>query len=400
MFLNVKVGRCNSTLLYPIVNISYFDEISNARINLTDTYVLHIKDNFQSYDQSGSFSGNYSNKFCTNLAPAYVTYNWDLWGTFTLSKPTYILRVVDINEITPYMVSNNPFTNISFYLIKINESNTVTFKWYDIGFKPLDGTMRIYKCNNDGTKSMVESVPVIIGTTSSNNPNIQLLTQAYSYDIIIDGKVYTDSKSYSRCHVEIASEVTYFVNTQETTYNQDIGLQSADCSISKTGNATVTMMWGKNPENDDYVSGCVRVVRKSVLGDTEVFYNCSTESEGYSRSLILPVNNNEYVVTGELVQDSKRSICTDNVVFSVDDYASGVFGITGLLAAFLLIVSTILLWAGNGELTLIGAILGIVISWIIGILNLPWITVSSLVVFLVIIAVVGRYSRKKDEGAF
>lgn len=392
---DVLVGLCNATHLFPILNITYFDEIGNNNITANNFYSLPITDGTFFYNQTESFAGNTSDSFCTNVNSSVLTYNWDMWGTFTLSKLTYVTRIVEYAEDAPLTLSNNPTTNLSLFLIKINESSTIVFNWLTLGYQPIDGIMRVFRCNNDGSRSLTESVPVTGGSTGSNSPNLQLLTQAYAYDIIIDGTIFQDFNSYSKCHVETQSERTYFVNVDETDISPILGLFSIECDLTKITNESVRMTWEANPEVEGFVSGCISVDRTSINGSVTIFDNCSTLAEGFSRVVVLPINSgNEFVVRGRLEQNNATAFCRDTIVFSPNDIPGGLFSTTGLIGAFLLILSLALFYSAEGEITLFASIVGIIASWIIGIMNMPWIYPSALMFFLLIIAYVGRHARQ------
>jgi len=55
----------------------------------------------------------------------------------------------------------------------------------------------------------------------------------------------------------------------------------------------------------------------------------------------------------------------------------------------------ILFYAGDGVIQLLGARIGIIIASVIGLLSFPITTVLAIVMFCLVIAWVGRYSRKK-----
>ena len=393
--LTPAAGVCNATNIYPIINISYFDEISNDPLNITNAFNLNFDAGVTSSNSLGSFVGNHTDTFCGNINSSLTNFNWDLTGTFTLSNTGYITRILEFDAGNVITVSNNPPANESFFIIKTNESSTIIFNWQSYGFQPLDGTIRVFKCNNDGTRSLTESIAVTGGTTGSSSPSLQLLTQAYAYDIIIDGVTYEDTLGYSKCHIETASTVTYFVNIDENDVSQSLGLFSSDCSLTKVSNTSVLMSWGTNPENDDYVSGCVTVYRNTIGGAVNIFDNCSSEIDGYSRTIIVPVDSaNTYTVTGHLEQGDFTAVCNDVVAFTVDDIPGGLFGLSGIFATLLLILSLALMYSSDGEIALIASVVGVIVSWIVGITNLPWIYNSALITFLLIIVFVGRYSRK------
>lgn len=389
---NITIGACVDNQTYEIANFSYFDELNDAPLNATNSYDLIISDGTKYYNQTGSFVEHFSDLLCTNVNPDNVTYNWDMWGQITsLSSPGYVGRVININEIVPYTLSNNPRTYIPLYLIGVANSSTVKYNWFTENFQVIDGTMRIFRCDVNGSKNLVESLPII---SSLATANIQLLTQAYSYDVIIDGIIYTDPVGYSACHIESITELTYYVDTSLIDIGTLIGLNAVACKINKTSNATALMIWGENPENtDDDVMGCIVGSRRSINGLVEVFSNCTIEAD-YRREVGVPINGNEYIVQGYLKQNNEIAVCGE-VSFRPEDEAAGRFGVTGLLATFFLFIGLVLIYAGKGEEQLLGGGIGIVIAWFLGILNFSWLIVSAIVVFLIIIALIGRYTRKQ-----
>jgi hypothetical protein len=93
-------------------------------------------------------------------------------------------------------------------------------------------------------------------------------------------------------------------------------------------------------------------------------------------------------------QGSREAVCSDSVVFSYADAPGGSFGVSSLLAVFFLVLSLSLLYAGEGENQLYAAVAGLILSFILGMLNWPWYVVSAAILFLGIVVAVGRYSRK------
>ncbi len=392
---SINIDVCNETFTnYTILNLTYFDEVNDESIDITNSYQLTIFDGTFYYNQTGSFVNNFTSNFCTNLNPLEVAYNWDMWGLMTLSKTGYITRVLDIDEAVPIAISNDPKTNLSLFLVGTLNSSTVTYTWQTTGFQPIDGTMRIFKCNADGSQDLVESTPIISGEATAN---IQLLLQTYSYDVVIDGVVYRDLESYARCHVESTTERTFFVDVDPIDIAPLIGLAGIICSLEEGAtNNSVTMAWTANPQLEGYVTGCIVADRRTIRGSVNVLDNCSIESEGYTRTLAIPVvDGNTYVVTGRLVQGNNQLFCTDSVILTPGREVGGLFGISGLLAAIFLIVSLALIYSTDGEFMLVGGAIGLVISWFLGILVFDWLVVSGIIFFFALIAVTGRYTRKK-----
>jgi len=387
----INIGLCNTTFNHTIVNFTYYDEVNDSIMNATNTYGLTIWDGTYYYNQTGAFINSNSNGFCTNLDPAIATYNWNLWGSFTLSAGGYITRVTDIDEGTPIAISNNPYTNQSLYLISLLNSSTVTYNWYSTNFDLIEGTMRIFKCNDDGSKSLVESIPIISGVGYAN---IQLLTQTYSYDITIDGVLYEETNGFSKCHIEALTDVTIYVDLGGTELAPQIGLASIPCTLTKIAPNFVRMVWSANPEDSSDIEGCIIAYRRTIYGNTEIYNNCTTNV--YNRTVEIVLNGNEYIVIGKLKQNDFTVVCGDGVYFDSRDSTGGFWGSSGLLAAFFLIAALALMFAGRGDFMIMGTIVGVIGIAILGITNFGIGVISAMVALLVLVLFIGRYSRKQE----
>jgi hypothetical protein len=255
----------------------------------------------------------------------------------------------------------------------------------------IDGTMRVFQCDSNGTFLLTDSTPIIAGVASVN---IELLSQPYSYDVVIDGVLYSDANSYSKCHIESLTEITYYVRVRQEILSDQIGFQSIDCKLNKSGTNAVIMEWEQNSQDSSYVPGCIEIYRRS-LNNVLVYKNCSVESEGYSRKVVLPLTGNQYTVTGKLTQANMEKICSEPITFLQADDAATAFGITGLISAIFLTLGIILIWIGQGVMSLFAAGIGVSISYVLGLLILPWTALAAIIGFLVVIAIVGRYSGPK-----
>ena len=243
-------------------------------------------------------------------------------------------------------------------------------------------------------KDLDESTPIISGEATAN---IQLLLQTYSYDVVIDGIVFKDLESYTRCHVESTTERTFFVDVDPIDIAPLIGLAGIRCTLEESAtNNSVTMSWTPNPQLAGYVTGCMVADRRTIRGSVNVLDNCSIESEGFTRTLAIPVvDGNSYVVTGRLVQGNNQLFCTDSVILTPGQAVGGLFGVSGLLAVIFLVCSLALIYASDGEFMLAGGAIGLVISWFLGILVFDWLIISGIIFFFALIAITGRYTRKK-----
>jgi len=388
---DIDVGVCTGNRTNQILNMSYFDELTDLKITLENAYNLYVYDGTHYYNQINSFSGNQSDVLCTNIPPANITYNWDAWGTFTLSKNEYITRIVTIDPGTPIQLSNNPTTNYSLFLIPTLNSSTVKYNWFTTSFQPINGIMRVYQCNPDGTFNLVESTPIIAGVASAN---IEMLSQAYKYDVVIGGVIFEDPTSYSKCHVESQTELTYYVDIGGADISSLIGLQGVECNLVKVGSDIATLSWEQNTLDTAIMNGCILAYRKVFAADQKIFENC-TNSSVYTKSVSVPNNGNTYVVVGEIRQSGNIRVC-GTLTFEPSRAAGGIFGTSGLIASFFLIASLFLIFAKEGEGSMIGGGIGIIAAFILGIFAVGWMAAVSMLSILIIVIIIGRYGRKPE----
>jgi len=384
----VFVEDCSNDLTnYSVTNFFYKDEVTDDLINASTTYNLQFYDGIYSHNASGQFNESDDHEFCSNLNGSLQTFNWNMFGTVTVEKDEYITRVYTISEDSPVLVSNNPPVNQTFYLINESEGTPITFTWLTEEFQYIDGTMQIYRCGE--SRELVESVPIVSGIASAS---LQLYTQTYSYEVLIDGVTYTSSPGWTDCHTESQTERTYYVDVNQQDVSGVVGFGSIYCHIEKIDNETARLTWEQNSEDlSTYVEGCIIGTRQNLGLNTEVFENCSESGNTYDVSV--QNNGNTYLVYGEIRQNGYTLSC-GSVVFSASDQPGGVFGSTGLIAAFFLICSLMLIYAGNGEKQLIGGFIGLIVAFVLGIMVINWVYVATIMVILGIIIAIGRHSRK------
>ena len=386
-----EIGVCNASLIYPILNISYFNEVNDDPISVDNGMSLTLTDGLITFLQSNLFVNESNSVLCTNLGPSILNYTWNGYGTFTLEKDDYVTRVYSIDSGDPISLSNNPTSNLSLFMIPINDSSTISYTWQTTNFGAIDGTMKVYRCNLDGSEDLIVSAPII---SSSATANIQLYTQTYRYEVVIGGVVYTDPAGWSRCHVESETTLSFSVDVDDITIDQLIGLASIECNLYKSGTDEVTMEWGPNPElSSPDVQGCIRAYRTTVSGLTVIYDSCET-SATYDTSVTIPSNGNEYTVDAYLKQGNNIIQCNEQLNFSASQTDGGFFGYSALIAIFFLLAAMVLLFAGDGEIQLIGLGVGLVTVWFLGILPVLFNIVVSALAILVIVIIIGRYTRK------
>lgn len=389
---NLTIGVCSPTINYSILNMIYYDELTNDNINLTNTYNLTFDDGIDIHYFNGYFNWSSRNSICTNLNPANTTYNFDMSGTFILTSPGYITRVFNINPLVPVLTSNNPPTNLPLFLIPTANSSSVTYNWFTTNFQLIDGTMRIYECELNGTKNLVESTPITNGVATAN---IQLLLKSYYYDVIIDGLVYTNPSGFSACHVESTTTITYYVDINQQATLDKIGLQSVNCYLTKLSNTSLGVIWESNPENSDYVQACVKAQTSTITGLSSIFYNCSNASQGYAVNVTLPVPAGGAVATVTLIQGANQKVC-GNMDFHAKTTMQKQLGTTGLFMTIILFIALTLLFVTyGGEVMLVGGALALGLTYFLGTFISSWLGVASAIVFIIIGLIIGQNSKNK-----
>ena len=389
-----SIGKCTGVNIYPLVNITYFDEVDNTNINATNSFSVLFSDGLGTINLAGNFSLDYNHQFCTSVDPSNATVNLNMWGNFTLTKTGYGTRILNFIETNPFLVSNKPVTNISMSLIKLNESGVIQYTWRTTSFQFINGLMIIKHCNDDGTKTLLSSIPVANGFASAN---LQLFTIPYSYEIIIDGITYTDS-SFSVCHVENVQERSYFVDVDLIDILPAISLFLVDCVMTEPSNTTARITWTANQQDTGNIYGCMVGTQFTAFGEEEIFRNCSNSSVGdFTRTV--PNNGNEITVTGEIWQNGNKGYCQQTLSFYKSNSINNILKLSGLLAALLIVmISTYLLINESGTAATIGTGLGYVVSFFFGVLLISWQIVMMVLFLLIAIALIARYTKKSQIG--
>lgn len=373
-----------------ILNVSYFDERTETPIGVDNGHVLTFTGLF-AQDVNVSSNNDTHTSFCSQNNRSA---DWNVTGTITLVKTDYATKVIELDAISPFIASTDLPTNISLFLIRLNESTTVKYTWFDLGYAPLNGIMRIFRCNLNGTRELFESAAIVEGIASAN---IELLATPYSYEIIVGGEIFTNDEGFSKCHTESETTLTFVVDTTGADVTPQIGLGGITCLLNKTGVNTVKMEWGNNPNDDSELIGCLFAYRQTLGSSVLIHTNCTTNN---SIERTIPVNNSfNYIVLGKLFQSGFSIQCGSSVEFSTQADSGQTFGITSLFALALFILAMAMFYAGRSTESLIAAAIALVLAWVMGITSFNidltgWLTIGAMVAFLVIIALIGRFASK------
>ena len=154
------------------------------------------------------------------------------------------------------------------------------------------------------------------------------------------------------------------------------------------------MAWGTNPESTSNITACMTAERISAIGATIVFENCTITENPFIR--IVPDSGFTYNIYGRLFQNGFSIQCKDPIQISPNLTTARSFGLSGIFSIILLIVGMILIFSNeNPKWYPLIAGLALLFSFILGILAVGWVTVSSLFFFVLIIIIIGRHSKQE-----
>lgn len=385
-----SIGVCSDiNFNHTILNMSYFDQLTNNSISPSNGFNFQFAGDF-THQLNGTFSGNPHDDICTDVNPALRNMTWAMTGASQLELSEYATKLLTWEVGGPLFVTNNPFTQLNNFLIRLNESSTVVFTWLTSSYAPIDGVMNIFQCAGDGTRTFIDAVPITDGIAAAN---LVLINQPYSYEIVTNGQTFTDATSYTKCHVETETTRRFLVQVEGIDVSPTIGMYSIGCNVTRTDNNTVSMSWGSNPKNTDDITGCIYSFRHSVAGTVNNYVNCSILENPLVRTI--PNSGFDYSVKGRLFQSGFAVDCNDIVEFKQEQDSANLFGIAAVLGLFYLLCALALMFDTNSTLQILGVIIGLLVSFIFGFSGFGWQTTSSLVVFLIIILVIGRYNKKE-----
>lgn len=380
------IDKC-STFEYPIINITYKDTVNGSSIDVNNFYDLTIISPFTQTLQ-GSFIEKSKSSFCARTNISQI--NYIITGTQTLNKNRYGTQIYEYSTANHLIGKYGPTLLYDLYLAKLANTSTIIYTWRTNTFENINGIMKIFLCEGNGTQILLGTSSIINGEAAAN---LELLIKSYSYQVIYEGVTYVDTKSYSKCHIETETTRQYIIKIGDDT-SSITGLYSIDCNITKTGNFSFLMDWGTNPENEETIVGCVNVLRQTVRGATVIHEECSNVS---GVAATVADSGFDYIVKGRLYQGGYSIGCSDELVFQSSAAGSGNnFGIIGVLSIFILIIGTILLFSNESpKYYPIMGVVGIILAWILGILAFGWVGISSLVFFVIIIILIGRHGKKQ-----
>jgi len=383
---NLQVSSvCNATTPYSVLNLTYYDSVDDRNIIIDNVFDLIFDDGtYDSISLVGNFSSVANSSFCTNTL---TDHSWDVTGNFILSADSYATRIYDYSSDNLIVADNVPTTLLDLFLTGLSNSTTVTFNWLTTNYELLDGSMKIYQCDDTGTKTLISQIGISNGVAYEN---LILTTQPYAYSVIVDGVEYNES-SYYDCHIEYNSEATYYVDITTSPIQPIGGLLNIPCSLVENPAGTVTMSWGANPYDDTSIQGCIQGINFTIGGGQIIFSSC-TNTTDYSQVYVLP-ESTDYVF-GLLIQGSEGQYCDDVIRPSLP--TDDPLGISALFALALMLLGVAVMLAESDIVMSIGVAIVLGGAVLVGITVFGWVSAALACIFLLLTGFIGRYTRKRD----
>jgi len=386
--INVNVFECNSTDNFRIFNISYKNVGTNNAVNVTNSYDLTFNDGTNTINLVDVTTGN-KTYFCTDLNQSIYPYNWTVYGEQTITAPGYVGKEYDINQFSPLYVSNTNPVELEIFLVNLTNVTPITYTWLSTNFINLNGIMKVYSCNNDATKTLIDSVSVVNGQAIIN---LDVTMTQYSLEFVYQGVTY-DSGIWNPCQFITNSEYTYYVPIPTVDILPVIGLFMVDCTITPQGGNVYKMQWNLNDEDPTEIEGCIIGERTLINGKQQVYKKCENKTYG-SFLVSVPNNTFEYTLRGEIIQNNKKGYCQDVITISRDNSVKNSFGLEAVFAFVILFIGLVLIFAGEEMKQITGGSIAIIAAWILGVMALNWLIVSTIISLLVVVALIARYWRK------
>jgi len=394
LYNGIRFGNCSqlTNLTITTINLTYYDEYNDyTPITTNIAYDISITNGYSIYELEGGFTNGTSDGICTNIDNTTTPLDWDIYGTFTATKDNYGINTYIYKETSPLNINNTSPTYLQFFLSPLNETTTIKYNWVDTNYNLINGIMHIYKCNNDGTKTLLANTIISDGIAYGN---IQYNTQAYAYSVTVGSTTHSES-SYNTCHAEYNTEITYYVTLTTTTIPEYIGFITKECTITQTNTTTAKIDWEINDEDETSSQACIIGVTLSNTGQTKVMESCTNSTIGGTYSANI-TGSPSYIV-GVLTQGSKLMQCKGYIILGQDALDNpNNLGNMGILSIFMILLSIGLLLSENGTVRIFGIILTLGGCILAGFTNFGWEIGISASIFLIIIVLITRYTKKKN----
>ena len=382
----IAVDNC-STYDIRAINLSVLNISDGARISGADINGFFTVW-YNNFSAARTFNLSWSNQndaaiFGLCIHPNWTTYNMD--SIIEYEHTDYVTGTYYHDDA----VLNNITETLNFYTRPADETSLITFEVTDQDDNPLSGAL-LHILEVDITTGATTLVSIII--TDSNGhafANLFLNTQWYEFLLYYPSKVLVFDSNPTK----IISTTQYIqVNLLGNIFDDYDFADNVYCPDVAFNNDTNTFSWSFSDPTGNVNQGCLRVTKRTSYGDTEINTSCVTAASGsISYSINESVGTNLYIGTGIIINtDGTEYICGNPYSNSFDERYKD-FGDEGIFMSFLIIVVLVMIGLWNPAVAIILAIIGFVVSSLLGIFSIGW----GALVTIVILGAVTMYRVNK-----
>jgi len=369
--LNINIDDCTSysELLY---NFTIRDEetrVTYPYINGTldvDLYISTYGTEDRAVTYSHSFNSTAQKTIC--MESNFTSYRVDMIADYEATDYVKEFYYIDNGIITN---AGRPY-NIDLHDLLSADSTTFLFKFTDEdGLKVQNAIVLVYRNYiGDGIYREVERAK----TDDNGETHVHLVEEdvIYYFVIIVDGEtIYTSDNYNAKClSTPCSIELSSISSTHDWTVLDNEG-SKYDVSSNKA-TRTVTMSFLLNQ------SDLVNMSLYQYSNTEPIFINMSSvTSQSGTLSFVIPMiyDNSTFFVAIYRNNEFVKSVFVD-MTSSAIDY----FGVTGAILGGIIVLTIILMAVSEGAGFIVFLSLSLIIIWIMKLVDLNWMAVSSIII--------------------
>lgn len=384
-----RVDQVNASLLtvggytIPFINFTAYDQNTLAQINAT----LSGTFDFGLNNTGKKFAYSHTSEDFTNYTFAFSPSNKSFLasGSFEFGKGNYEVQGYNLLEQRLYNLSDG-FTNIPIYMLESGNSTTFTILVRDSTLTPVEGAnvkvQRYYPAT--GTYLTVESVNTNADGKALGHFIVEDVT--YRFLVYVGGILKLTSTPTQIICETTPCTITLTLPSASGGDVVPIGNISSFSSSLHYDKVSQTFTYTYVDLADDTLGGRLHVRRLANSGDIVVCSNNDTASASVITCDTSLQTNGTYVATAWLHRTSSGGRVVDLLMIQKARDIVGTLGNDGILISVFLFMGIIMLGLAKPIIGLVFGLFGIIAIWMLGLLELPMLSLFSIVAIAIILA--------------
>ena len=357
----------NNCTLYPktyTLNISFINNSDDTAVSVNFESAFDVWYNDITYYRNYSFESDGINYYSLCIYPSWVNYSTTANMEYTAGGNLY-----------NYNINNYTLSNITktLSLYTSDGTTTVTFTVIDQDDQVLENVLIYVMPYDTGTNSY--NTVEILSTDYQGVAlgNIILNTQPYKFILYYQGVLVFESSN-----TFITSTARTFRVNLQTDYYDSVDVAYGIVSTLTFTNATRNFVYTFSDGTGTIHHGCLRVVKRSINGDTVLNDTCvASAASSIITNIGDNVGSNIYIATGYVKFDYE--IITN--VFTITEADTWkTYGTEGLFASFLITTALVTIGIFSPPISIALLIISFVITNTIGLFHLNWMWLSGFII--------------------